>query len=299
MHSFVGIGSVEVADKQQGIAFPMFVLYPTDTPSRATPVGRHVLDVATGAPVAPGRFPLALISHGSGGSNLAYHTLATHLARNGFVVCLPEHPFNNRTDNRLEGTPESFTNRLRHIGLALDQMFSAGPSKQFLRPGTAAVIGHSIGANAALVLAGGRPIPQAEYQAKFGPFPMSRESRDIPLTQDRRIRAAVLLAPAPGWFTGAESLTEVHADVLMLYAEKDEYCPRAHAEAFRNGLGKNSRIHCRMVPNAGHFSFLSPFPAAIKARVGAAATDPEGFDREQFHRELNAEVLDFLTESLR
>ena len=205
----------------------MFVMYPTDVASKTIAFGPHTLDVSRGAPIETGCFPLVIISHGSGGSNLAYHTLGSYLAKNGFIVCLPEHSFNNPNDNHLEGTNENFTNRLRHISMAIDQMFSADQFKQNLQSNNVAIIGHSIGANTALVLAGGRPISYSEYQTKFGPtIHMGQESQKIHLATDGRIKAIVLFALTPGWFTGEESLKDVDVPVLMLNAEKLEKIPR-------------------------------------------------------------------------
>jgi len=299
VNKFVGLTKIEVADKQLGITFPMFVMYPTDVPSRDVVFGPYILNVSPDAPVEVGNFPLVIISHGSGGSNLAYHTLGSHLAKNGFVVCMPEHPFNNRNDNHLEGTNENFTNRLKHISLMIDQMFLADKFKQYLQPNNVGVIGHSIGANTALVLVGGHPIPYAEYQIKFGkPMHMEQEPQEINLKTDNRIKALVLFALTPGWFTGHESLKNVNIPVLIFNAEKDEYIPCSHVEIFIKGLKKDSSISCHIVKNAGHFSFLSPFPESIKAMAGVAAMDPEGFNREKFHQELNVEVLNFLKKTL-
>ncbi len=53
-----------------------------------------------------------------------------------------------------------------------------------------------------------------------------------------------------------------------------------------------------VVNNAGHFSFLSPFPGEAKKSLRAVADDPEGFDRKGFHAQMNQEILDFLVRSL-
>jgi predicted dienelactone hydrolase len=299
VNKFVGLTKIEVVDRQMGITFPVFVMYPTDVPSKAVAFGPYTLDVSPDAPVEAGNFPLVIISHGSGGSNLAYHTFGSFLAKNGFIVCMPEHPFNNRNDNHLEGTNENFANRLRHISLTIDQMFTADKFIQHLQPDNVGVIGHSIGANTALVLVGGHPIPYAEYQIKFGrPMHMEQEPQEINLKTDTRIKALVLFALTPGWFTGDESLKNVNIPVLIFNAEKDEYIPCSHVEIFIKGLKNDSSISCHIIKNAGHFSFLSPFPESIKAMAGVAAIDPEGFDREKIHHELNAEVLDFFKKNL-
>lgn len=75
---FVGHCTVELADEELGLIFPMTVLYPTTTPGKAEAVGPYQLNVARDAHVAGGLFPLVLISHGKGGSPWVYRTLAHH-----------------------------------------------------------------------------------------------------------------------------------------------------------------------------------------------------------------------------
>src|SRR5580692_7574048 len=75
--------------------------YPCTRPSIPTAFGPYELDVSVEAPLAPGRFPLVLISHGSGGSPLVYRSLSLLLARHGFIVALPKHPGNSLGDDAL------------------------------------------------------------------------------------------------------------------------------------------------------------------------------------------------------
>jgi hypothetical protein len=58
-------------------------------------------------------------------------------------------------------------------------------------------------------------------------------------------------------------------------------------------------VHFCVVENAGHFSFLSPFPLKLKAGGFAPTLDPEGFDREAFHEELPEEIRQFLDRHLK
>ncbi len=74
-----------------------------------------------------------------------------------------EHYGNNRINNELEGTNENFINRLKHTSQTIDYMFSNKQFTEHIHKDKVAVIGHSIGANTALVLAGGIPISRADY----------------------------------------------------------------------------------------------------------------------------------------
>lgn len=53
-----------------------------------------------------------------------------------------------------------------------------------------------------------------------------------------------------------------------------------------------------VVPGAGHYAFLAPFPPELKQKIGSPAEDPPGFDRAAFHSRLNAELLAFFAKYL-
>ncbi|MDZ7267569.1 MAG: dienelactone hydrolase family protein [candidate division KSB1 bacterium] len=305
MNQFAGCCKVEVFDKENDITFPTLVMYPTNTASTPVAFGPFSLEVAMDAPIAEGRFPVVIISHGSGGSNLTHRTLGMHLAMNGFVVCMPEHPFNNRHNNDLQYTVQNMIYRPLHIRVAIDEIFSHEKFKSHLDFENVAIIGHSVGGYTALALAGGAPHTQA--LAELCQKPASAEepywigllrkngitSQPIAVTADRRVKALVLFGPDVSLFMSEGALREVHAPVLLLVAEKD-YMPQETIAVLRDGLPERAQLTYRVVKNAGHYSFLSPFPEAMKSRVGEAAKDPAGFDREKFHQELNLEVLSFL-----
>ncbi|WP_106191393.1 alpha/beta hydrolase family protein [Umezawaea tangerina] len=258
--------------------FPVLVMYPSTAPERPEPFGPYTAEVALDGPVEPGAHPLVVVSHGTGGSHLLYRTLAAHLARAGFVVALPEHPLNNRNDNELGGTSAILANRPRHVRQVVDWAsgaFDIGP---------VAVVGHSLGGCTGLALAGGTP-------TAFPHETPDRQPHPVDVTPDERVRALVLLAPATAWFQRAGSLAAVDVPVLMLTAEHDEHTPPWHAEIVTTGVAD---VEHRVVPGAGHYSFLAPFPERMANPAFPPSQDPPGFDRQAFHEELNAEVLAFL-----
>ncbi|MDR2178690.1 MAG: hypothetical protein LBP21_00150 [Synergistaceae bacterium] len=283
MNSFTGYRSVELRGEPASAAFPMMIMYPA-----------WVCERSEGGPLKNGTpekgpFPLAVISHGSGGTPLLYRTLARHLANNGFVVGIPEHPFNNRNDNSLAGTVENLINRPEHVRSAVDWFFESKVFSPLLKPDTVAVIGHSMGGYTALALAGGVPTPLpreagGEYAAP------------IDVKPDPRVKTLVLLAPAAIWFRGRGALSKVKIPILMLVGEKDKHTPyERHARLILEGVPDRTKIQCKVVENAGHFSFLSPFPKHMIKESFPPSQDPPGFDRVRFHHAMNAEILNFLS----
>jgi len=192
------------------------------------------------------------------------------------VVACPEHPRNNRNNNELAGTAQILQNRPRELQIVMDWAFaSLGKS---LKSASAAVIGHSLGGYTGLALAGGAP-------RAFARETPDGIERALCVAHDDRIKALVLLAPATVWFMSPDSLASVHIPILMLTAEKDEYTPAFHSGIVTNGVPNPRLVEHRSVPNAGHFSFLSPFPPAMSNPAFPPSQDPPGFDRSQFpHR---------------
>ena len=286
-----GCRDVDLADAVQGERIPLRLLYPTRAPSRLERLGPYPVDIALGAPPEGDGLKLVVISHGTGGSPLVYRHLALHLARAGFVVALPVHPGNNRDDDRLAGTAANLENRPRHLQLVLDAAFADDVVGGRLSRGGVAVVGHSMGGYTALALAGGNPSAFAHQTADGLPRPVA-------VAHDPRVRALVLLAPATAWFLADGALAGVDLPILMWTAEKDEHAPAFHAEIVARGVGDPRRVERRVVPNAGHFAFLSPFPDAMRRPEFAPSQDPEGFDRAAFQPILRDAIVLFLRQNL-
>ncbi|MDR2523615.1 MAG: hypothetical protein LBC93_07970 [Synergistaceae bacterium] len=286
INTFAGCRSVLVIDETDDTTFPMVVLYPTSKPESSIHFEEHDLDASVNAAPRQGVFPLVLISHGSGGSPLLYRTLALYLARHGFIVGVPEHPFNNRDNNSLEGTVENLLNRPRHIRTVIDWFFGRMEFARILKPGAVAVIGHSLGGYTALAVAGGVP-----YTVKEAAGP----GHKLHVTHDPRVQALVLLAPAASWFRNEGALSGVNVPILLLVGDKDKHTPReVHVQPILKGVPDKTKIEYRVVENAGHFSFLSPYPSHMVNAAFPPSQDPPGFDRALFHERLNVEVLEFL-----
>lgn len=282
---FAGIRHIQIKDEEKGITFPALVLYPTNTPSAPTAFGPYTMDVSTDAPVAEGQFPLVVISHGTGSSHLLHRTVGTHLAQHGYIVALLEHYGNNRNNNELADTHENLEYRPRHVSLTIDAVTSDAQFSECVQPNNVAIIGHSGGGYTALAVAGGTP--------------WSKERRRVEVKADPRVKAIVLMAPATAFYIPEDSLRNVTVPILLLVAEKDEYASVLYTHLVLERVPDRTQVTHRVIENAGHFAFLSPFPPHMKSVTFPPSTDPEGFDREKFHEQLPVEVLDFLDEKLK
>jgi predicted dienelactone hydrolase len=256
--------------------------YPCLQASVPTRFGPYEIDVSEAAPLAPGRLPLVLISHGSGGSPLLYRTLSLALARSGYLVALPKHPGNSLGDDDLANTSENLRDRPRQLLRLLDALLADPELGAAIAEEPVTAIGHSMGGYTVLCVAGGVPWTRA------------RERIEVP--HDSRIGALVLMAPACGYFLVPRALQAVTAPILALTAEHDELTPDSQIRAALEGVPDRSRVTIETVRDAGHFSFLSPFPRSMHHPQFAPAWDPSGFDRERFHQRLAVTVLQWIRE---
>src|SRR6185503_14346779 len=172
------------------------------------------------------------------------------------------------------------------------------------------VVGHSNGGYTALAVAGARPSPGSEVthcrehpdDARFCSFggaatrAAAREVGPLPELRDPRVRSIVLMAPNAVRFTD-DALARVTVPALVYVAEKDDLTRvQYHGERLARTV---PRVECVLVEGAGHFSFITSFPTALKIVAGEGARDPSGFDRDAFHEVMNREIVEFFNRTLR
>ena len=291
MNANVGCRAVEVHDVHSGARFPTVVLYPSTGVEQPERFGPYTSNVCMNGPVASGIFPLVVISHGSGGSPHTHRMLGAHLARNGFVVAMIEHFGNNRRNNELADTATNLEMRPRHGRAVIDWVHADEALRDSLVRDCVAVIGHSIGGYTALALAGGLPT-SVPHDSPGGVL------HAIPVIPDARVKSIVLLAPATPWFMAPGALRDVRAPILMFTGDRDAQTNAMHAAWVTEGVSGATLVDHRVVRNAGHYSFLSPFPPEMTNPGFAPSQDPPGFDRERFHEQMYVEIRDFLDRTL-
>lgn len=95
--------------------------YPAAESARGTP-GSDA-GGAEAAPIADGRFPLVVFSHGNTGISGQSSFLTAHLASHGYVVISPNHRFNTLTDfNPASRTAEGLNQRVLDVSFLVDVM---------------------------------------------------------------------------------------------------------------------------------------------------------------------------------
>lgn len=302
-----GVGFRDIAVEAGGERMPVAVWYPAGVPSGRTVEGPFAMAATREAPLRAGRFGLVLISHGTGGGRLNHRGTAIRLALAGYIAAAPEHAGDSWRDSRYSGTAANWVRRPRQLGAVLDRLLADPDFGPRIDRKRIAALGHSAGGYSVLALIGGRADMTVlarhctafrDRDPVFCSYGRQDETIDgrLPDLSDRRVRAAVAVAPVgalfgPGAFAGAGARAQIHR------LGRDRVLRRPwHADNIVRLMGGRARpvVH----PEAHHFAFIAPFPAALADEVGEPARDPPGFDRRAFLARIDRRIVAFLGAAL-
>ncbi len=279
------------------------VWYPTTARESTTIEGVRLLRVARDAMPARGRFPLVVVSHGTGGSLADHHGTAEHLARSGHVVLAITHPGDNEED--LSGVlgPEQFLGRCRHLSRAVDHVLGTHKYASIVDADRIAGLGCGVGAYTLLVLAGAEPdfrrLATAPELAGAGDAQphwealVARVPGEIEIPADERLRALILLGPTYSYLFDETALAGISMPTLLYDRLADE---DTEPSVLSKSLTPDPERHS--VVTALEKPFVAPCAPAFSADHPELAPGYQGFDRDAFHARLNADVTTFLQVAL-
>ena len=321
----VGFAPLRLEDPVGGGPMAGMVWYPSsETPDGPVELGLHQVEAGRELPPLPGRRPLVVISHGQGGDQFGHHTLATHLAANGFIVATLEHPRDNPRDRSGVGTAEVLFGRPLQVQALVTHLLGSERWGALVDPGRIGAAGFSDGGYTALLLAGA--VPRFDRYAgycrrnpgdrdtcevieglggdasdDFAGFlryagTLDQRRREMDDTADPRIRAVFAMAPTSVVFdaAGAESIT---TPVFLYYGENDTRLPPGENALHLREL-LQVPVEVRQVPVADHWVFLPPCSEALAREVPMICSDPPGVDRAAVHARVNADAVEFFTRTL-
>lgn len=260
------------------------------------------------APIASGRFPLILLSHGSGGSNTSLAWLATALAERGAIVMAASHPGSTTGDSRPE---TDLTLQTRDLSLMLDHYLTDTAWKNAIDATKIGAAGHSKGGYSVLALAGGLinrqrlnhycgampQMPDCRFYRQNGiQLEKTDDARLAASYRDPRVKFVIALDPGMSYVLTPESLKAISIPVLTIAAG---YYSRPTGKMT---LGTEKISTPRIVmQQAGHFDFLpvcQPTAEEILAEEGEAfICDTPASEREQIHRQTVTAVTVFLQQA--
>lgn len=252
-------------------------------------------------PVTGTKLPLVIFSHGRGGWFGANHDTEEALADAGFVVAAINHSGDTANDSSRRNTLSVWESRPADIVRLLDFMLKDWKDTAVIDPAKVGFFGFSLGGATGFVLMGTRPdyarIAALCKETTGACAELHNGVTPPEPTQDARIRAAVIVDPAPGLLT-KDNLAVVKVPFQFWRSQfgGPGVGDGSGTARVADGLPGKPEIH--VVP-AGHFAFLAPCSAELAAAIPRICTDtPAEFDRAAFHREFNAAVVKYFREQL-
>lgn len=296
-----GIQALNVPSDGSSPALSGAVWYPCAVAPTVIKVGPFLVFATKDCPITGTKLPLIVISHGRTGSFLGHRDTAQALADAGFVVAGISHPGDNAQDSSHSDDLSAFVERPADIKRLIGYLVGSWSYAAVIDPDRIGMFGFSRGGYTGLVVAGANPRFSPDLKMCVGQASTIcegvRQSRVEPLVHDRRVKALVIADPLSVFFTKT-SFDEVRVPIQLWRSEYggDGVTPESIA-AVADALPV--RADFRTVPNSQHFSFLPPCSVDFARSARDLCTDPPGFDREAFHEEFNAQVVDFFRHALR
>jgi predicted dienelactone hydrolase len=297
------------------------IWYPAESgadpkPQRIPPVGPAIFEAAPAAPEAkiaasPAKFPLILLSHGTGGTAQSLAWFATALASRGYIVVGVNHPGNNAMEPY---TVQGFTlwwERAKDLSTVLDDILADpdfGPRVDRRRIGGA---GFSLGGYTMIELAGGKTsrehyakvcratpdqvsckpppefpdlIAKSNALAATDPAYAKALREDGASYRDSRIRAVFAMAPALGPAFAPASLKTIAIPVAIIAGAQDSIVP----------VDANAKYDAAQIPHAAltifpgevdHYVFVDECTEAGRSSLPLLCVDRPAVDRAAIHNE--------------
>lgn len=315
----VGLRSFNLPGREPGRMLETIVVYPAVAGGTPTRFGDNRIFVGVtvnrDAPPAPGRHPVVLLSHGSGGHVAGLAWLSTRLAAAGYVVIGPNHPGTTSGDSSEKATVELWR-RPPDLLAALDGVRADAALAAVLDVDRVAALGFSLGGYDVLALAGARQDRRAfasycsRNQHMVGCVWLRRGGVDFAALdprfdadlRDARVKAVIAVDPAFTPSFTEDSLRAITVPVAILNLGTPATTPGIVEGRFLADTIPNARLD--RVADAVHFSFLAECKPEGAAVLAADADDPVCDDapgarpRAALHAAMLTPVLDALRQYL-
>jgi len=312
------------------------IWYPADRtsveqPQWIGPTNAPLFSAGKAAPDAriaagPARFPLLMLSHGTGGSAAIMAWLGTALAAQGFIVAAVNHPGNNGLE---QYTPQGFSlwwERAKDISVVIDQVLVDSTFGSRIDAARIGAAGFSLGGYTVIALAGGMTdrsafldfckSPKADNICKAPPeFPgnLFDISGELGKTdseykdsvnhagdsyRDPRVRAVFAMAPALGPAFPPAGLAKISIPVEIVAGASDSNVPiESSARYFAAHIA-----HAKLTifpGGVGHYDFLDSCTDQGRKIRPMLCDDAPGVDRDGVHERTIAMAIRFFGANLR
>ncbi|MCW5962512.1 MAG: hypothetical protein KIT83_00630 [Bryobacterales bacterium] len=283
---------------------------------------------AQDAKPSPGRFPLIILSHGTGGSASMLAWLGTKLASHGYIAAAVNHPGNNALEPY---TPSGFSlwwERARDLSVTIDNMLADREFGPHLDSSSIGAAGFSLGGYTVIEIAGGitdraayrefckSPTADAicksppefpelldyfdrlDEVAKGDPEIAASLSQEKESHRDSRVRAVFAIAPALGPAFRPAGLKRIATPVQIVAGRDDDLVPIASsAEYFAAHIPASKLV--LLDGGVRHYEFLASCTAWGRQSLPLLCTGKSGVDRNAVHEKTADLAIQFFDAQLR
>jgi predicted dienelactone hydrolase len=274
---------------------------------------------------SPTKFPLIVLSHGTGGSAMQVAWLGPELAAHGYIAAAVNHPGNNATEAYTALGFSTWWERARDLSVVIDNLLADATFGSRVDASRIAAAGFSLGGYTMIEIAGGITEPAAFLEFCASPradgicksppeFPtlledfdkLSKTDADFQAAlrhasdsyRDPRVRAVFAIAPALGPAFRSASLEKISIPVAIVAGEGDASVP----------IGSSAKYFAANIPGAkltifpgdvGHYVFLDSCTDAGQKTLTLLCTDGRGVDRDAIHAKTAALAVEFFAAALK
>ena len=292
--------------------------YPTEADSAEQKIAGNAVWAEIRArrdvPIALGRHPLVLLSHGTYGNIYNQGWLAQALASHGYMVAAVNHP-GTTSRNRDKQQAEKLWERTRDLSRIVDHLLSDARTAASVDPEKIAASGHSLGGHTVMRLLGAihddkrhdescAPDPSridCRVVCRFGVGQSAANSAQLLQSlEDPRIRAVITLDLGGTQTFTPESLKTVSRPVMVIGVEPDPIMDQRLESLLLTESLPAELVQNMKLPGGAHFDFMG----ICTDRAKAILMDEKPEDvvicengtkaRAQKHKVLVGEIIKFL-----
>ncbi len=269
--------------------------------------------------IANKKYPLILISHGTGGGRLTLEWLADILVKNGFIVAAVDH-WGNTFDNKIAIDFVTPWERPQDISFILTGLLKNEKFGPVIDKGRIGAAGFSIGGYTTIALAGARLNFEAlknysntsggKQEATLPEFPglmdiingneVAESFRKSPKRlKDNRIKAFFAISPAVGQgFTDRSQFKDIDKPLYIVDVENDRITPYKTNALHYHQLIPGSQ-YLLIKGKADHYVFLNEAAEPVKKEAPVYFIDNPSVDRHAIHEQVGKLAADFFKENLK
>ena len=288
----VGVRMFDVPSPAREADLSVTVWYPAAAGGKRIVVGNNRLFRGTAgmrdAPFLAGRYPLVLISHGSGGSIDTLGWIASHLAMAGFIVAGPNHP-GTTTGNSTPANTIKLWQRPADLSAVLTAMMADPHVSKHIDAERVGAMGFSLGGHTVMAIAGARVSREdyARYCEANSTMPdcvwFASDQVDMRAVEkaafegtsrDARISAVVAIDPSvvQAFIPASLDGITIPVNLINLGASDSAWWDAVRADII---AGRIDNARHQVISDAAHLTFLAECQTGARAFLEEVGeTDP-------------------------